>query len=260
MSPSLEGLLRPDYIHHMNLRRLSLTAFAVSLVMPGFGIGCNESEYVPPDEPLDKVDWEFGATEGGAGGEGGGSSETDYELSLERFQKAQSAFEKFMDDCDTFGGEDHNLQRYESLPFWSTIFECRVETGVCASTDQYLCADYPQEWNACFESAYVYECSDGQRFPGIYRCDTFPDCAGAEDELGCQDLWYQCDDGSPVLASQRCDATVQCPDGSDESDCQFNYFQCDLDNGIPSWKVCDGHYDCADESDEKQNCASASCN
>lgn len=208
-----------------------------------------------------RVTWDFGAVNGagGGGGQGGAGGVADPSLSLARFNEALTAFKKFVRTCDTFGGKNHNYPLYESLPYHSSLFECIVATDVCASAEEFLCDDLPKEWLECFK-AKEFKCPDGKLIPEYYQCDTFPDCEGAEDELGCQDLWYRCDDGSPILASESCDGRVQCPDGSDEKKCNITRFTCDFSKGIPEWDVCDGVPHCADKSDEKQTCATARCN
>jgi hypothetical protein len=195
---------------------------------------------------------------GGAGG--AGTSNTKNNLSLQRFEKARDAFISFLDECRTFGDKEYSHNRYPSIPYYSDLFECLVEAGACVDKNEFLCADYPEEWNDCFLENETFSCKNGDLIRGDYQCDTIPDCENAEDEKNCQDLWFRCDDGSAVLATQRCDARIQCADGSDEDDCQIKRVPCDSQKSVPEWEICDLAPDCADGSDESSGCVSASCN
>ena len=244
----------------MALRRLPYLFLPSLFLTVFFGISCSDD--YQPGELLPRVDWEFGALggagNGGAGGEGGHGPAPAH--SLEGFQEARDRFFDFMDECETFGDKNFSFRRYPSLPYFSDLFTCILETGVCAEKEEFLCDDYPDEWNDCFKSLQTFECENGDLIAANYRCDTIADCREAEDEKGCQDFWFRCGDGSPVLASQRCDGRPHCPDGSDENDCEISYFACDYAKSIFSWQVCNGKVDCGDGTDEKSNCARASCN
>lgn len=248
----------------MHLARTLTLLFPIALFTSYLSSACSSSE---PTATLQnpRVTWDFGVV-GAAGGEGqggmgqGGSGEAGDELlSLSRFKDADDAFKKFMRDCEPFDGKNYNYFRYASLPYHSSLYECFVASQVCPTANEFLCGDFPDEWNDCFAANNDFKCNNGDIIPAEYQCDTLPDCKEAEDELGCQDLWYQCDDGSPIVASQHCDSQVQCPDGSDEDKCSITYFSCDFSKGIPDWKVCNGVTDCTDGSDEKQTCVHASC-
>jgi len=56
----------------------------------------------------------------------------------------------------------------------AAFFECQVEAyedwAVCASAQQ--CS--------------TFTCDDGEEIMGLWQCDGAPDCAGGEDELGCE--------------------------------------------------------------------------
>jgi len=223
---------------------------------------CSTDDGYNPPPPAPRVDWEFGAIEGagGAGGAGGGSAlDPSAPLSLQRFLNAQDDFKRMVKDCNTFADKAFGYPRYGSLPYYSDLFECIVESDKCASTSEFMCSTYPDEWVACFQKFETFTCENGKLIPGQFQCDTIPDCAGAEEELGCQELWFQCDDGTPIVSTQHCDGKVHCSDGSDEDECNIEYFLCDSQRGIPDWQVCDGEFDCADETDEKKNCVKASC-
>jgi len=233
-----------------------------SLLLP---CACTNDSFTSPDtSTVERAEWDFGAvdfasTGGGAGGVGGDEPTGDIVM-LDDFEAAVDDFTQFVGACGTFRAGSFSFGRFRSSPYRTHLLNCISQSAVCATQREYLCADYPEEWQECFRKFETFSCDDGELIVGAYQCDTILDCKDGEDERNCQDLWYQCADGSPVLQSDRCDKQVDCPDASDEHDCEFDFFLCDNDKGIPSWNVCDGVKDCADGSDEDDGCAKVTCN
>lgn len=240
----------------------SRTASGVLLFSLLIPCACTDDTGVPDTTtpPLQYADWEFGAvSSAGAAGAGGDAQARDV-ITLAEFETAVDSFTRFIGACGTFRSGSFSFGHFRSSPYRTQLLECITQSDVCATQREYLCADYPQEWQECFLAFETFTCDNGELINGTYQCDTILDCDEGEDERNCQDLWYQCADGSPVLRSDRCDGDVDCPDASDERDCDIDYFVCDNYRGTPSWNVCDGVKDCADGSDEKDGCAKITCN
>jgi len=235
----------------------------ISLLIP---CACTNDTDVPgatTSSTLEYADWEFGAVsyDGLAGGGGaGGAGQAREFVTLADFEDAVDNFTRFVGACGTFRAGSFSFGHFRSSPYRTHLLSCLAETAVCVTQREYLCADYPVEWQNCFQAFETFSCDDGELINGAYQCDTIIDCDDGEDERNCQDLWYQCADGSPVLQSDRCDNSVDCPDASDERDCEIEFFVCDNYRGIPNWEVCDGIKDCADGSDEDDGCADVTCN
>jgi hypothetical protein len=94
------------------------------------------------------------------------------------------------------------------------------------------------------------------------RCDGTVDCAGGEDEAGCNATamsHFKCRGVNETIDSQLvCNGTADCSDGSDElPDCAIA-LTCD---GTPIAKsqFCNGSTDCKDGSDEPAGCAVRQC-
>ena len=49
-------------------------------------------------------------------------------------------------------------------------------------------ADAHPELNLCHPMPVEFECEDGDCIVGAYRCNSYRDCAGGEDEEGCPDV------------------------------------------------------------------------
>ncbi len=229
-----------------------------SLLIP---CACTDDTGVPDTtETLEYADWEFGAVSYAGAAGAGGEGQAAGVVTLADFEAAVDSFTQFVGACGTFRAGSFSFGHFRSSPYRTHLLSCIAQSAVCATQREYLCADYPQEWQECFQEFETFTCDNGELINGPYQCDTIIDCDDGEDERNCQDLWYQCADGSPVLQSDRCDNDVDCPDASDERDCEIDFFVCDNYRGVPSWNVCDGSKDCADGSDEDDGCAKVTCN
>lgn len=92
---------------------------------------------------------------------------------------------------------------------------------------------------------------------GDFRCNGSLECAGGEDEAGCDPPSFECPSGLRLPSYQRCDRVLDCPGGEDESDCPWHF--CDGEVVLPPDNVCDGVTQCSDLSDENGTCASVNC-
>ena len=70
-------------------------------------------------------------------------------------------------------------------------------------------------------NAGQWQCADGACISTSWRCDGENDCAGGEDEAGCEDAecgsgQWQCDDGTCISKSWCRDGEYDCEGGEDE--------------------------------------------
>ena len=67
----------------------------------------------------------------------------------------------------------------------------------------------------------VFICEDGEAIRGIFKCDGWPDCTDATDEMVCErsvnDQLFVCDDGDAIRKEYKCDKYYDCADRSDET-------------------------------------------
>ncbi|GMT31153.1 hypothetical protein PFISCL1PPCAC_22450 [Pristionchus fissidentatus] len=159
-----------------------------------------------------------------------------------------------------------------------------ASTTITAAVKTVKCADgrfYPES-EACSgfvlacahscpncDAKLAFACTDKSCIPKMQVCDGRADCAGGEDERGCDTMCaasrpnFKCASGSKcVPVAQRCDGVRDCEDGSDESDCKkcpSDALHCAADGRcLPAGARCDGVADCTDASDEA-DCSCQEC-
>jgi hypothetical protein len=138
-----------------------------------------------------------------------------------------------------------------------------ITSASCAAVVDYFCAAGDEIFDcqgACIGEMPVL-CSDGMRFPYVYRCDGLEDCAGGEDEAGCTETGtVKCRNVAERIAGVLvCNGVVNCSDGSDEPQGCSDEFTCADGVPLPVLYACDGIVDCLDGSDEPSDCAQATC-
>jgi hypothetical protein len=103
-----------------------------------------------------------------------------------------------------------------------------------------------------------FDCGDGTRVRGTWRCDGNVDCANGADE-DCPPGMFICATGTPIPEGWHCDHHPDCLGGEDEFDCPYRpVFTCDDGATIVLENECDGTPDCAGGEDES-DCAILTC-
>lgn len=120
----------------------------------------------------------------------------------------------------------------------------------------------PSAYAPCPMDVAVYMCPDySVCIPDYWRCDSYEDCPGGEDEMncpevGCPEDQFSCADGSCIVQSWMCDGWADCSTGEDEHwcgvtpECTDEHYTCGDDWCIPLTWTCDGITDCSEGEDE----------
>ncbi|XP_070175951.1 uncharacterized protein [Littorina saxatilis] len=134
---------------------------------------------------------------------------------------------------DCWDGSDEECIRYLQRETSTYLLEPPAE--VSFDTDQQSVTIRGQSDVVCPMTHYL--CPDGFCFPLYTRCNGVADCAGREDEAGCQEVQcpglYRCLSSAVCLhADHLCDGWPQCPQRDDEWLCQHD---------CPKECQCQGH-------------------
>lgn len=118
----------------------------------------------------------------------------------------------------------------------------------CASLRETFCGESGALF-ACAGACLQPKCADGTVLAEGQVCNGTDDCAGGEDEQGCEAETFACLDGASTVPSySRCDGYGDCQDGSDEQGCPT--FDCGDESTVAERLRCDGNNDCEDGADE----------
>jgi hypothetical protein len=128
-----------------------------------------------------------------------------------------------------------------------------LTTALCDPTQEAATSPLAQCLKTC-DAPNAFACTDGQLVPQDFVCDGETDCAGGEDEMGCDIL---CPNGDSVPRAYHCDGFNDCSDGADELNCPMP-FACANGETVSLDLRCDGVMACSDGSDE-QGCAKSLC-